>query len=87
MPRVAFFLWGKVWRFALSLPAILARRKRDLFVCDRMLRSLFMPFGTALGVFTIVLLSRESVKAVFNAAAAGCASAMTNEHSLSLTAL
>jgi len=48
----------------------LARRKRDLFLCDRMLRSLFMPFGTALGVFTIVLLSRESVKAVFNAAAA-----------------
>ena len=51
----------------------LARRKRDLFVCDRMLRSLFMPFGTVLGVFTIVLLSRESVKAVFNAAAAAAA--------------
>jgi len=48
----------------------LARRKRDLFLCDRMLRSLFMPLGTALGVFMIVLLSRESVKAVFNAAAA-----------------
>jgi hypothetical protein len=36
----AFFLWGKVWRFALSLPAdFLARRKRYPFrFCDRMLR-------------------------------------------------
>jgi len=27
---------------------------------------LFMPFGTALGVFTIIVLSRESVKALFS---------------------
>jgi hypothetical protein len=27
-----------------------------------------MPFGTVLGVFTIVLLSRDSVKSAFNAA-------------------
>jgi hypothetical protein len=73
----AFFLWGKVWRFALSLPAdFLARRKRYPFVfviacCE----CLFMPFGTVLGVFTIVLLSRESVKAAFNGAATGAAPA------------
>jgi hypothetical protein len=41
----------------------LARRKGYLFVfvvacCE----CLFMPFGTVLGVFTIILLSRESVK-------------------------
>ena len=29
---------------------------------------LFIPFGTILGVFTIVVLSRESVKALFSAA-------------------
>jgi hypothetical protein len=27
---------------------------------------LFMPFGTILGVFTIILLSRESVKSAFD---------------------
>jgi hypothetical protein len=31
---------------------------------------LFVPFGTILGVFTIVVLSRESVKALFSAAQA-----------------
>jgi hypothetical protein len=32
---------------------------------------LFIPFGTILGVFTIVVLSRESAKALFSTAAAG----------------
>jgi hypothetical protein len=31
---------------------------------------LFIPFGTILGVFTIIVLSRESVKALFSTAAA-----------------
>jgi hypothetical protein len=44
----------------------LARRRRYLFVfvvacCE----CLFMPFGTVLGVFTIIFLSRESVKSAF----------------------
>ena len=34
---------------------------------------LFMPFGTVLGVFTIVLLSRDSVKNAFNAATSALA--------------
>ncbi len=32
---------------------------------------LFMPFGTVLGVFTIIVLVRESVKQLFGVAAAG----------------
>ena len=44
----------------------LARRKRHLFcLVIAGISCLFMPFGTVLGVFTIVVLSRPSVKALF----------------------
>jgi hypothetical protein len=44
----------------------LSRRKHYLF-CLIMARSecLFFPFGTVLGVFTIMILVRESVKTLF----------------------
>ena len=47
----------------------LALRKRYSFVLVMAcIECLFIPFGTILGVFTIVVLSRESVKVLFSAA-------------------
>jgi hypothetical protein len=47
----------------------LSRRKRYSFaLVIACIECLFVPFGTILGVFTIVSLSRESVKALFFAA-------------------
>src|SRR5882724_9376431 len=49
----------------------LAFRKRYTFVLVMAcIECLFIPFGTILGVFTIVVLSRESVKALFSMAPA-----------------
>ena len=49
----------------------LALRKRYHFVLVMgCIECLFIPFGTILGVFTIVVLSRESVRALFSAATA-----------------
>jgi hypothetical protein len=58
------------WVYAICVFAAgrcLARRKRHLF-CLVMggVECLFMPFGTVLGVFTILLLIRDSVKALFH---------------------
>jgi hypothetical protein len=45
----------------------LSRRKRYSFaLVMACIECLFVPFGTILGVFTIVALSRESVKALFS---------------------
>lgn len=62
-----FFLAG--WTFAACVFAAgrcLARRRRLLF-CQVMggIECIFMPFGTVLGVFTLLVLSRESVKPLF----------------------
>jgi hypothetical protein len=47
----------------------LALRKRYSFaLVMACIECLFVPFGTILGVFTIVVLSRESVKAMFSTA-------------------
>jgi hypothetical protein len=49
----------------------LALRKRYSFAfLMACIECLFIPFGTILGVFTIVVLSRESVKAFFSTATA-----------------
>jgi len=49
----------------------LALRKRYTFtLVIACIECLFVPFGTILGVFTIVTLSRESAKALFSAAIA-----------------
>jgi hypothetical protein len=66
-------LWIVVWlAFSSALVAAgrcLRRRRRYQF-CLVMagLACAFMPFGTALGVFTIITLSKESVKAQFQPA-------------------
>jgi hypothetical protein len=47
----------------------LSRRKAYSFaLVAACMECLFVPFGTILGVFTIVVLSRESVKALFSTA-------------------
>jgi hypothetical protein len=71
-----FALIGSVWFLIGITMAIciliagrsLALRKRHSFVMVMAcIECLFIPFGTILGVFTIVVLSRESVKALFPA--------------------
>ena len=64
----AFILAG--WTFALCLILAgrsLSRRKHYTF-CLVMagLACMFMPFGTVLGVFTIIVLVRDSVKKLFS---------------------
>ena len=67
-----FFLVGQSLAICIIIAGrFLAQRRHYLFVfvvacCE----CLFMPFGTVLGVFTIVLLSRESVKSAFGSAEA-----------------
>jgi len=63
-----FILVG--WTFAvlvLIVGRFIARRKHYTF-CFVMgcVECVFMPFGTALGVFTILVLDRQSVKELFN---------------------
>ena len=57
------------WVFAVCLIVAgrsLARRKRYMFcLVMAAISCIFMPFGTVLGVFTIVLLMRPSVKELF----------------------
>lgn len=66
----AFFLAGITLAVCIILAGrFLARRKRYWFVFVlACLQCAVFPFGTVLGVFTIVVLSRESVKAQFRAA-------------------
>jgi len=63
-----FFLSGQA--FAICIIAagrFLAQRRRYLFIfIVACIQCAFMPFGTVLGVFTIIVLSRESVKALFD---------------------
>jgi hypothetical protein len=59
------------WIFAglvLAAGRFLARRKHYLFcLVIAGVECLFMPFGTVLGVFTIIILMREPVKKLFTA--------------------
>ncbi|PYI82572.1 MAG: hypothetical protein DMF09_14100 [Verrucomicrobia bacterium] len=48
----------------------LSRRKHYWFAfVVACIECIFIPFGTILGVFTIIVLSRESVKTLFSSAA------------------
>jgi hypothetical protein len=63
-----FILVG--WTLAILVLIVgrfIARRKHYTF-CFVMacVECVFMPFGTVLGVFTILVLSRQSVKGLFN---------------------
>lgn len=63
----AFFLIGLAVALCILLSGrALARRNRYWFVfVVGCIECLFMPFGTILGVFTLIVLSRESVKPLF----------------------
>lgn len=58
------------WTLALCLwlTALFLRQRRHYTFCLIMagVQCLFFPFGTALGVFTIIVLNRPSVKTMFN---------------------
>ena len=66
---VVFMLAG--WTFAICLIAAgrcLSKRKHYIFcLVMAAISCLFMPFGTVLGVFTIIVLMRSSVKELFAA--------------------
>jgi hypothetical protein len=65
-----FFLAGLTMAICILIAArCLSRRKGYSFaLVIACIECLFVPFGTILGVFTIVALSRESVKALFSSA-------------------
>ena len=64
-----FFLAGQALAICMIASGrFLAQRKRHLFIfVIACIECTFMPFGTILGVFTIIVLSRESVKRLFGA--------------------
>jgi len=65
-----FFLAGITMAICILIAGrCLSRRKGYSFaLVMACIECLFVPFGTVLGVFTIVALSRESVKALFSGA-------------------
>lgn len=69
---LAFFTFGIAFGVAVLWSGhCLARRKhRQFSFVMACIECLFVPFGTVLGVFTLVVLSRESVKALYFSAAA-----------------
>jgi hypothetical protein len=68
---LALFTFGVAFGVAVLWSGrCLARRKHYQFsLVMACVECLFVPFGTVLGVFTLVILSRESVKAVYFPAA------------------
>jgi hypothetical protein len=64
---VVFFLAGITLAICILIAGqCLSRRKAYSFaLVIACVECLFIPFGTILGVFTIIVLSRESVKALF----------------------
>lgn len=66
-------LCGLAFSVCLFLAGHYLNRRRRYIFCFVMaaLACMFMPFGTVLGVFTLILLTRDSVKAQFLPPAAG----------------
>lgn len=62
-----FILCGLAFSICLALAGRYLSLRRHYYFCFVMaaLACMFMPFGTVLGVFTIILLTRDSVKAQF----------------------
>jgi hypothetical protein len=63
-----FIILGWIFAaFVVAAGRFLARRKHYTFcLVMAAVECLFMPFGTVLGVFTIIVLARESVKPLFS---------------------
>jgi hypothetical protein len=62
---IAFFLLAKAVLLAFAGHALARRRNATLILVAACLSLLTFPLGTALGVFTIMVLQRPSVKALF----------------------
>jgi hypothetical protein len=62
------FTWGKAALVVWSGFSLRAHRRATLSLVVAFLCCLNVPFGTALGVFTIMVLSRASVKALYQEA-------------------
>jgi len=62
-----FFLAGQATSIAIIISGrFIARRKNYLYsFIVGCVECIFLPFGTVLGIFTIIVLSRESVKAIY----------------------
>jgi hypothetical protein len=75
IPAAMIFLGLVFSAFVAAAGYFLAKRKNHTF-CLVMagVSCIFMPFGTVLGVFSIIVLSRPSVKELFNKAAVVTAS-------------
>ena len=65
---IFLFLLGIAFTFVLAFAGrSLSRRRRYWFAfVVACMECIFIPFGTILGVFTIIVLSRESVKTLFS---------------------
>jgi hypothetical protein len=65
---IFLFLLGAVFAFVLAVAGrSLSRRKHYWFAfVVACIECIFVPFGTILGVFTIIVLSRQSVKTLFS---------------------
>lgn len=67
-PAVIMFIGWIFAAFVFAAGRFLAQRKHYLFcLVTAGVECIFMPLGTALGVFTIIVLTREPVKQLFNA--------------------
>lgn len=62
------FLFGQViaWSLIISGRFLNKRRHYMYSFCTACLACLFMPIGTILGIFSIIVLSRDSVKQLYN---------------------
>ncbi len=63
---VTLFLWAKAACVAYSGISIKKRQRRTFSVVVACICCVNIPLGTALGVFTLVVLSRQSVKAIYD---------------------
>ena len=64
-----FILLGWVLATLIAVTGRRLTRRRNYWFCMIMagIECVLMPFGTVLGIFTIIVLSRDSVKALFGA--------------------
>lgn len=62
-----FILFALVYAISLAVNGVFLARRKNYTICIVLagIACLFMPFGTVLGVFTIIVLMRDSVKPLF----------------------
>ena len=63
---ITLFLWAKAGCVAYSGMSIKKRQRRTFSFVIACICCMNIPLGTALGVFTLVVLSRQSVKAIYD---------------------